>query len=58
MSTTPETTTAPAPRDEETIPLWLEALGRAAPWSLYFPTCSSYWRSGVRTARRSPQVKP
>jgi hypothetical protein len=56
MSTTPETT-APAHRDEGTIPPWLEALGRA-PWSLFFPTCSSYWLSGVRTPRRRPQVKP
>ena len=57
MSTTPETP-APARRDEETIPRWLAALGWAAPWSLFFPTCSSYWLSGVRTARRSPQAKP
>ena len=57
MSTTPETP-APAHRDEEAIPRWLAALGWAAPWSLFFPTCSSYWLSGVRTARRSPQAKP
>jgi hypothetical protein len=56
MSTTPETTT-PARRDEGTIPLWLEALGRA-PWALFFPTCSSHWPSAVRISRREPQVKP
>ena len=56
MRTTPNTT-SPGHRDNGTVPLWLEALGRA-PWALFSPTCSSYWLSGVRTSRRSRQVKP
>jgi hypothetical protein len=56
MTRTPNTA-APGRRENGTVPLWLEALGRA-PWALFFPTCSSYRLSGVRTSRRSPQVKP
>ena len=56
MSTTPDHTT-PAHHDDETIPLWLEALSWT-PWALFFPTCASDRRSGVRTSRRSRQVKP